>query len=77
MRIPIGEQDKGVVYKSVYRYNNSNPTYVFIPEYWEWSYEYHCHLNKPPRIMTFAEFKEEFPYISKWSRSNYRTKKIK
>lgn len=73
MRIPMGEAQIGVVTKSAYC-----KTYYFTADYFEWSFAYQCRVHKPARIMTYAEFKAEFPYeVSKWSRGRVRRQEDK
>jgi hypothetical protein len=69
MRIPIAETQIGVVTKSSY-----GKKFYFTPDYHEWWFEYQCRVHKPARLMTYAQFLEEYPYTRKYGHRLIRFK---
>lgn len=68
MRIPIGDEQKGVISISKYDRNNG----WFIPDTSEWSYDYH--VRNGGRKATYKEFRELYPFKTYYQYNRCKTK---
>ena len=68
MRIPLDDEQKGVI--SISKYNRNSGR--FIPDTSEWSYDYH--VRNGDRKSTYKKFKGLFPFKTYYQLSRFKTK---
>lgn len=72
MRIPISQCQKGVVYNIDWS-GGQGKTYYFVADH-EWYYRFAIKRHTPARLMTYAEYKKEFPHPAKYGSGRTKTK---